>query len=343
MAIITSFRDKGAKDSRFDFLALAMRGKKIGFEKIIAMIDDLIAVLGKEQKDDDDKKAYCGSELDKSDDQKKALDHSIADLETEIADIEESIATLKIEIEALEDGIRALDKQVAEATEQRKDEHETFVTDQAANQAALDLLAFATNRLNKFYNPKLYKAPPKRVLTEAERITVNNGGTLAPTVSPGGIAGTGIRAAFTQMPKAPEADLTYNKKSQAGGGVLEMIRLLTADLEKDMAAAKADEMDAQADYETYIAASAEKRATDSKNMNDKEGSLAELEQQLLDDKDALKDKKIELMGVEKYIMELHKECDWLLKYYSLRKEARAGEIEALSNAKDVLRGADYSL
>merc|ERR1719428_2042319 len=98
MAILTSLRDKGIKDSRFDFLALAMRGKKIGFEKIIGMIDDLIAVLGKEQKDDDDKKAYCDSELDKSDDQKKALDHAITDLETEIADTEESIATLKAEI-----------------------------------------------------------------------------------------------------------------------------------------------------------------------------------------------------------------------------------------------------
>merc|ERR1719455_61564 len=106
MAILTSFRDKGVKDHRFDFLALAMRGKTVGFEKIIGMIDDLIAVLGKEQKDDDDKKAYCDSKLDKSDDNKKALDHSISDLEKEIADIDESIATLKVDIEALEDGIR---------------------------------------------------------------------------------------------------------------------------------------------------------------------------------------------------------------------------------------------
>merc|ERR1719446_1996889 len=233
------------------------------------MIDDLIAVLSKEQKDDDDKQAYCHSEFDTSDDKKKTLEHDITDLEKAIADAEESVATLKAEIEALEDGIRALDKQVAEATEQRKDEHENFVTDQAANQAALDLLAFATNRLNKFYNPKLYKAPPKRVLSEAERITVNNGGTLAPTAAPGGIAGTGIGAAFTQMPKAPEADLTYNKSSQAGGGVLEMIRLLSTDLEKDMAAAKVDETDAQAEYENFIADSAEKRATDSKSMTDK--------------------------------------------------------------------------
>ena len=45
---------------------------------------------------------------------------------------------------------------------------------------------------------------------------------------------------------------------------------------------------------------------------------------------------------EKYIMELHQECDFLLKYYSIRKEAREGEVESLNNAKAVLSGADYS-
>ncbi len=36
-------------------------------------------------------------------------------------------------------------------------------------------------------------------------------------------------------------------------------------------------------------------------------------------------------------------CDWLLKYYDVRKEARASEIDALGKAKAVLSGADYSL
>merc|ERR1719443_1581280 len=139
-------------DKRIDFLVLALRGKKIGLDGIIKMIDDLIAVLAKDQADDDAKKEYCTAELDKSDDSKKALDHTIADIETSIADAEETIATLKTEIEALDDGIRALDKEVAESTETRKEEHETFVADLAANTAALDLLKFAQNRLNKLYN-----------------------------------------------------------------------------------------------------------------------------------------------------------------------------------------------
>merc|ERR1719235_2945114 len=109
---LSGVRPQGVgRDVRLDLLEMALQGKKMGFEKIIKMIDDLVALLAKEQLDDDEK---------------KALENSISDLEKAIADEEESIATLKSEIEALEDGIKALDKQVAEATEQRKAEHAEF-------------------------------------------------------------------------------------------------------------------------------------------------------------------------------------------------------------------------
>merc|ERR1719473_609041 len=115
---------------------------------------------------------------------KKALERAISQLNTAIADTEAAIATLTEEIAALEQGIKDLDKQVAEATEARKDAHATYVEELAANKAADELLGIAKNRLNKFYNPKLYKAPPKRELSEEQRISVNMGGTLAPTAPP---------------------------------------------------------------------------------------------------------------------------------------------------------------
>merc|ERR1719321_1409352 len=99
---------------------MAMRGKAKGFEKIMKMIDDLVVELGKEQQADSDKKEYCLSELDKAEDKEKELKLDIGDLEKAIADAEEAIAQLKSEIEALTDGVNKLDKQVAEATEQRK-------------------------------------------------------------------------------------------------------------------------------------------------------------------------------------------------------------------------------
>merc|ERR1719174_97248 len=270
------------RDGRLEFLEMALRGKKMGFEKIIKMIDDLVALLAKEQLDDDDKKAWCETELDTADDKKKDLERSISDLDKAIADAEESVATLKSEIDALEDGIKALDKQVAEATEQRKEEHAEFEEALAANSAAVDLLNFAKNRLNKFYNPKLYKPPPKRELSEEDRLVVNMGGTLAPTAAPGGIAGTGISASLAEVkpPPAPETYGEYKKKSEENTGVIAMMDLLIKDLDKEMTQATAEEKDAQADYEQMMKDSAEKRAEDSKALTDKGAAKANMEAEL---------------------------------------------------------------
>merc|ERR1719174_2599174 len=276
------------RDSRLDLLEMALRGKKMGFEKIIKMIDDLVALLAKEQLDDDDKKAWCETELDTADDKKKDLERSISDLDKAIADAEESVATLKSEIDALEDGIKALDKQVAEATEQRKEEHAEFEEALAANSAAVDLLNFAKNRLNKFYNPKLYKPPPKRELSAEDRIATSMGGTMAPTAAPGGIAGTGIGLAQVAEapPPPPEEDLSYKKKGEEGTGVIAMIDLLIGDLEKEITQSKVDEKDAQASYESFMKDSADKRALDSKAIADKEGSKAALEEELVANNEA---------------------------------------------------------
>merc|ERR1719363_29005 len=182
----------------------------------------MVEILKREQDDDDHKKEYCSTQFDSADDKKKALERTVSQEEAAIATTKDAIATLTEEIAALEAGIKALDKSVAEATEQRKNENEEFKELMASDTAAKEVLGWAKNRLNKFYNPKLYKAPPKQELSREERIFVSNGGTPPPTAPPGGIAGTGI-AAFVQVssqkdaPAPPPATWdAYAKKSEEG-------------------------------------------------------------------------------------------------------------------------------
>ena len=85
-----------------------------------------------------------------------------------MADQQENLAAVNEEINTITSSIQQLDASVSEAGKQRKEEHEDFVELMASDSAAKELLAFAKNRLNKFYNPKLYKAPPKRTLSEDE-------------------------------------------------------------------------------------------------------------------------------------------------------------------------------
>merc|ERR1719482_1901073 len=124
-----------SKRPQLDFIALAIQGKKIGFDKVIKMIDEMVATLKTEQLDDDHKKEYCAKQFDLADDKKKGLERSVSDLETAIEDQKDGIATAKSEIAALEDSIKALDKSVAEATEQRKEENEDFTELMASDSA----------------------------------------------------------------------------------------------------------------------------------------------------------------------------------------------------------------
>merc|ERR1719399_1940010 len=80
LATLAAARARGSgRDTRLDLLEMGLRGKKIGFEKIVKMIDDLVALLQKEQVADDKKKEWCEAELDTADDKKKALENETAD------------------------------------------------------------------------------------------------------------------------------------------------------------------------------------------------------------------------------------------------------------------------
>jgi len=337
-----------------ELVALALAGKsasKGGFDKVVGMIDNMIGVLGKEQNDDNDKREYCSSQFDLTEDKVKALNRDIEKKSNGIETAKETVATLTDELASLAAGIKALDKSVAEATEQRKEENTEFKALITANTATKELLAFAKNRLNKFYNPKLHKAAPKQELSAQDRVVDNFGGEVA-TTTPGGIAETGITA-FAQVSlhrqrKAapsppPETWDAYKNKGEESGGVIALIDLLIADVEKDMTEAKTEENNAQADYEEMMKDAAEKRTTDSKALASKGAAKADTESDLqtLTEGKAVAGK--ELMATLKYAHALHTECDWLLQYFDVRKQARADEVDALKKAKAVLSGADYSL
>jgi len=335
---------QGKGDFRLNLIALALKGKKVSFDKVLTMIDEMVTLLKSEQVADDDKKEYCEKMIDETEDKVKELELSVSDLEKAIADAKESIASLAEEIEALEDGIKQLDKDVAEATEQRKEEHADSVETLTNDNAAKELIGIAKNRMNKFYNPKLYKPPPKRELSEEEQITVNMGGTLAPTAAPGGIAGTGVTAlAQVAPPPPPETFGAYAKKGGESGGVIAMMDMMIADLDKEITEVEVEEKEAQKEYEQFMADSAEKRALDAKSIEDKESAKADLESKLLKDQDSKKATVKEAMATHEYLAEVHADCDWLLTNFETRKTARAGEVDALTKAKAVLSGADYSL
>ena len=70
-----------------DMISLALQCKKLSFDEIIKMFDDIV-LPGSEQEDDDDKKEMCGMQIVKVEDDIKSLDVTASILETSIAETE---------------------------------------------------------------------------------------------------------------------------------------------------------------------------------------------------------------------------------------------------------------
>merc|ERR1719281_296528 len=308
--------DKAHTVNRHLILA-ALKSGTGGFEKVNTMIDGMNEVLEGEQVADDKQDVWCLAELDKAKEEAKATEEDIGDLSAAVDSERDSIETTASEIEELKKGLEELDKDVAEATEQRKDEHAEYIDEAASNQAAVELLGMAKNRLNKFYNPTLYKAPEP---VAEEEFFVQRRAAPGPP---------------------PETFSGEYKKSESSSGIINMIDEMIKEMEDEMAEAKRDEEEAQKDYEETMNDAATKRSDDSKLMVTKEGEKAEKTTKLEELKESKRTKKGQLEVLEDKIDNLHKTCDFLVAQYAAIKEARTKEEEGLKTAKSVLAGANF--
>merc|ERR1719207_125056 len=175
----------------------------------------------------------------------------------------------------------------------------------------------AKNRMNKFYNPTLYKEPEKAAEEEF-------------------FAQVAIHLA--QPGPAPETFGEY-KKSESSSSIIAMMDSMINDVEDDMAEAKRDEEEAQKDYEEDMNDAATKRSDDSKLMVTKEGEKAEKTTKLEETKESKRTKKQQLEVMEDKQDNLHKTCDFLIAEYAKLKEERTKEEEGLKASKAVLSGA----
>merc|ERR1719426_471666 len=279
--LISSLMKKGsthhAELALIEF-GLKTKAKKFDPTKILAMIDGMVKVLGEEQKDDDATKAYCDKEFEKTSQEKADTEKAIETSTAAIEEMTDESATLADEIASLQKEVKTLDKAVAEATEQRKEEHGEFITFQTENGAAVQLIEKAKNKLFKFYRPNQYKEAPKQELTDEEKILAASGRSdLIATAAPDLIPGTSI-AAFAQVhqhtaaapPPPPATWDAYQKKDGKSNGVISLMDMLMKELQDGITEAENEEKTAQSDYERLMVESKESRASMSESITSKE-------------------------------------------------------------------------
>merc|ERR1719321_637853 len=252
-------------------IQFSLKAKAVDFSKILAQIDGMMKVLAEEQKTDDETKTFCSKEISAKDAEPADTEESIASSTAAIEEMTEQSATLASEIASLGKEIKDLDKAVAEATENRKTEHSEFLTFQTENNAALQLIEKAKNRLNKFYRPTLYKEAPKRELTDEEKILAASGRSdMIATVAP---------EMLTQVapPPPPATWDAYQKKDGKSNGVMALMDMLMKELQDGITESEHEEETAQKDYERLMSDSQASRAKMVESITAKEAAKAELD------------------------------------------------------------------
>merc|ERR1719163_1845916 len=350
--LLTALAQKSSPHkSQLELIEFSLKAKAVDFSKVIAMIDGMSTVLKEEQKNDDSQKAFCDKDIAASEKEQKDTESAIEASEAFIEETTESSETTSEEIATLQKDIKALDKAVAEATEQRKEEHSEFQTFQTQTDAALQLIEKAKNRLFKFYRPNLHKEEQRRELTEEERVAVAAGAAdprdAEEAMPKGGIAGTGVTA-FVQIhddaapPPPPETWGAYQKKDGKSNGVIALMEMLAKELEDGLVESKHEEETAQADYERLMTNSQATREQNVESITAKEAAKADLDTKVEATKEQKASQEAELSNIKNVIAQLHANCDFLIENYDLRKAARENEVESLKNAKGVLSGADFA-
>merc|ERR1719321_1128706 len=243
----------------------ALNKGAVDFGVITKMIDEMVGVLEAESKDDEKHKTWCAGEFEKSADEEAATTGKIDSLSSAISETADEISTLADDIKTLTEGIAGLDKDVAEASEQRKKEHAEYLETVALTETAIQLIAKAKNRLQKFYNPALYKAPPKVELSAEDKIVSNLGGFVQMHRH---------TRSHVVLPEAPESFAQYEKKTEKSGGVMALMDMLTGELTTSLKDAEYAEKDGQKGYSEIMSDAQATRASDTKSITDKASAKA---------------------------------------------------------------------
>jgi len=307
--IETAHKLKGSAGS-WELVALAVNVKLDGFEKIKAKMDNMIAKLKQQQSDEVEKRDNCAKDINDNEGEirvknskNKDLNAQITDLDANIEELTSDLANLKLEIT---DMILSLKR----AGEDRKENNKQFQQTIADQRATIVILNKALTKLKSFYGIQL--SAPKMLLQRSVR-------------------------SHKQDP--PPAEGKEYEKNAASGGVMSTIEMIIQDAEKADDEAIAGEQESQAAYAELVkntneALDAANEATAQKKK-DKQTALAAkdtAEEGLMANVNALED----LHGIN---TGLHKQCDYILKFFNVRQKARGEEIESIKLAKAILSGA----
>merc|ERR1712203_514660 len=252
--------------------SLASQVKLDAFTKVKQSIDDMVAALLQEKKDEIKHKDFCVEEFNTNQQKTEEKEREKADLDVKIDDLKMQIKTLTSDIDSLTKQISEMQVQLKRAGEDREKENKEFQMTVADQRATQKLLTAALNILKGFYEKKAKAA-------------------LLQTGQPAG-------------PPPPPGFEAY-KKNAAAPGVMGMIQQIINDAKAMEAETIRSEEDAQKAYEDFVKDTNASIEAKSKDIVNKSETKAKAEADLVEAKENKEAVMLELEQLANYKAELH--------------------------------------
>mmetsp|Transcript_37590 Transcript_37590/g.90313 ORF Transcript_37590/g.90313 Transcript_37590/m.90313 type:complete len:688 (+) Transcript_37590:83-2146(+) len=288
-------------------LSLMVSVKMDSFTKVKKAMDEMMEELKAQNDEDLAKKESCEEEIDVNEDNAKEANVQRKKLENKISDLETTIDDLTAAINAAEKEIDEAQTSVKRVGEDRAAENKEFQQTVADQRATTKILKFALSKLEEVYG----------------------------------------KYGFVQQPAAGEAlsapPAAGTREQHSGNNqVMSLMQSIITDTKMLEQESISDEADSQEEYEKLLRDSFALIARNQRAITDNKERRAEARNDLGTAKEDLGATMDNLEGLAKENSDLHTECDYLLKNFAIRKQARTEEIEAIKTAKAILSGADFS-
>lgn len=310
--VVELLRATAAKTSNPELAGLAMAAELDAFTKVKAAIDKMVKQLIEEKQAEITKKDYCTEKLNENElltekqvRKKSDTESKIAGLETTISELTEAIATIDKEI-------AEMNLQIKRAGEDRELVNRDFQATVADQRETQKLLQKALTVLKAVYTKTSVSKEEKAALSQESSEVV-------------------------QAPPPPPGFKDYSQ-NRGGGGAVGLLEQILGDAKVLEAEAVKDEQTAQATYEKMIKDTNKSIRTKLSAKVNKSEDKAKAEQDLGNAKSDLQAQSTELETLGNSKQDLKLDCDFLLKNFDVRQQARDEEVEALRQAKAILSG-----
>jgi chromosome segregation ATPase len=325
-----------SKDARLDLLVTMLAESKDPlaeamnadpFAAVIESIDQMLEDLRKEEAEDLSQKEYCEKERMEKTQTAKMTSKEI-DLNSDTIDrLTSEIAAANKSIEEIVEQVTELKAEVKDAKEQREKETPRYLADKADDSKAITLIETAVDALEKYYG--FLQTPTDFLQKKAEVRRVRQ-----PFVEAG--------EAPTPPPDTWEAD-SYKKAEGESEGILNILSLIKADIEKDIEKADAEEAAAQAAFETFEGEVNESITKLEATKSDLEGEISSKEEAMVTEKTERSTNQENLDTTLSFLREIAPGCDFIAVNFDTRMTNRQLEVDGLNQAKSVIQGADFGL